>query len=44
MSASGDRARLDDRSEAVVADLTEQFAQRRDLAANSISREAAPNC
>ena len=27
-------------AEAVVADLTEQFAQRRDLAANSISREA----
>jgi hypothetical protein len=28
-------------AEAVVADLTDQFAQRRDLAANSISREAA---
>jgi hypothetical protein len=28
-------------AEAVVADLTEQFAQRRDLAANSIGREAA---
>ena len=27
--------------EAVVADLTDQFAQRRQLAANSISREAA---
>lgn len=27
-------------AEAVVADLTEQFAQRRDLAANSIGREA----
>jgi hypothetical protein len=28
-------------AEAVVADLTDQFAQRRDLAASSISREAA---
>lgn len=28
-------------AEAVVADLTEQFAQRRDLATNSIGREAA---
>ncbi len=28
-------------AEAVVADLTDQFAQRRDLAANSFSREAA---
>jgi hypothetical protein len=28
-------------AEAVVADLTDQFAQRRDLAANSISRQAA---